>query len=1172
MSNSWTKEQSDAIFGKGGSILVSAAAGSGKTAVLVQRIIEMISNESNNINIDEILVVTFSNASSNEMKQRILNSINKLINDNPSNLHLIKQRQLLPNAKISTIHSFCLDIIRENFNILGLSPDLRISDDLKIENMKLNCIRDIIEQEYRKADKEFLDLVELISIKDDKNVEVTIVNLHKFIENIPFVDKWIFDKLSMYKDLEDISSTLWARNIYDYALEVFCFVKNLLEYAIDIMKEDDIISKAYMPAFLSDLENIKILTQYTLDKNWDGIYNLLNKDLFVKLGIIRKYDDIVKKQELKQIRDNVKSFINDLKQNFFSCNEQEFLDDIKYLCPIIEKLLNIVKVCYYNFNLKKIENNILSFSDLERMAFSLLIDSNYNKTKYADRMSNKYKEILIDEYQDTNEIQDIIFKCISKDERNLFMVGDVKQSIYKFRNAMPEIFIDKSSIYNVYNGIYFPAKIILDKNFRSRRCVTEFINHTFETIMSKELGEIDYDDSQKLVSTREFCHIDGVNPEIHLINSAEYNGKDKIRLEAAYIARKIRTMIDQKYMVDDSGIKRECTENDFCILLRSLDKNEDIYIKELNKLGIQSSSSNESNYLKTKEITLIINILKILDNPLQDIPLLSVLASKIFDIDIDDITNIRLNDGSKYLYYSLLDNLDCNFKIKQFIGIINELSKYSSISCISDLVQRIYDTLDIIPIFRVMEYGEKRVENLYLFLNYIRNYDKTNYSTLSEFINFIDNCIQNDINFKMGTKKIENTAGVKIISIHRSKGLEFPICILAGCSKKFNFSDLYPQVVYHNDLGCGLQIRDKKKFVSYYTVPYQSIRLKSRKELLSEEMRILYVAMSRAKEKLIFTMTSKNFDKKINMINLISKNKSSKISPFFISKLNNYADWILLAFINHTCMNKIKNLFNIKDYEMDTDIDLDIDVFYINNFVLYDDDKSIEIQRNSKSNDNILNYLDESLNYKYPHILSCNIPIKMSVTSLSKKKNKDKIKINKAPTFMLKNNITPAEKGSILHKFMQFADFSKAKQDLDKEIKRLVDLKYISKEKALTLNKYKINKFLSSKLVDKILFAKSVKREVKFRFKVSYNDIDKSYDSFDQIVVQGIVDCLIFDENGIIIVDYKTDFAKSENDLISVYKQQLLFYKKAVEQTFDMPVLKCVIYSLYLSKEIDLLL
>lgn len=1166
MERIWTSEQKDAIYAKGGSILVSAAAGSGKTAVLVQRIIESISNEKNNINIDELLVVTFSNAAADEIKHRIGDILSKLIKENPNNSHLAKQQKLMANSNISTIHSFCLNIIKENFNILSLSANVSVADATKLDQLKVSVLIKIIEDEYEKADKSFFSLVDTLSTKTDKALEIEIIKLHKFLEGIPFAHSWVREVLDFHKNTKSVSETIWAKNIYKYSSDLVWFLKNSIKNIIKLISKDEKLSKAYLKAFESDLINIEILIKYIDDMDWDKIHIFLKQDIFVKFGGLRNYQDENKKNLIKEARENTKYFLGYLKENLFFLDTFNILEDIKYLSLIFEKMFDIVLKFYDNFNEKKRENNFLSFSDLEHLTLKLLLDEKRNKTKYAQDISGRFKEIFIDEYQDTNEIQELIFCAISKCENNLFMVGDVKQSIYRFRQAMPKIFSNKMLKFSNYDSLKFPSKINLDKNFRSRVQVTEFINYIFSKIMTFDIGEIDYDESQKLICAGSFLDSDDVNPQIHILNLDNFSGDEKIKKEARYVAQKIKDMLDGGYIVEDNGIKRRCLPKDFCVLMRSIEGKQETYIDEFKKLDMSLNCNISVDFFKTKEGSLIINILKVIDNKLQDIPLLALLVSPIFDFSVDDVVKIRMNDKSKYLYDCLILNSD--EKVDKFISLIEIFSNYSIMNSVHDLVQTIYNKLDIIPIFGSMKQGALRVDNLHLFLNYLKTY---NYS-LSQFIKFVDNCVENEIELKLDSKDYIVENSITMMSIHRSKGLEYPICILSGLGKKFNFTDIYRSVLIDKDLGYSMQIRNIENYSIYSTLMHESIKLKQKKEILSEEMRILYVAMTRAKEKLIMIMTVKNFEKKLKSISSMLINK--ELSHFLVGKLSCYTDWILLSIFLHPSMSKIHKLFNINDFELETDINFGVDIFYVDNFEteLEIEGKNNKLKRKESYDINLVNSLRECLNYRYIYGDTSNILLKISVTDFLKNKKDESLEINKTPKFMLRDGITPAEKGSILHTFMQFADFKCAKQDLDKEISRLIDFKYISREKALTLNRGKIINFLESDIANMIIGSNLVEREVKFRFKVSVDEIygDNFSNCPDKIVVQGIADCLIFEDDGIVIIDYKTDFANNMEELKLTYRPQLLLYKRAVEETFGKDVKTCIIYSLYLSEATEI--
>lgn len=1146
--NTFTIQQQQAIDSRNGTLLVSAAAGSGKTRVLVERIIGRVLDQENPIDLDKLLVVTFTNMAAAEMKARISNAIYEKLQLEPNNNHLQHQLSILPTAKISTIHAFCLDTIKMNFHLLDLSPDVRIADQAEIDIIKSVAIKDILYSYYSDtANQSFSKLCEFVISKDDKPLIELVLKIHTFVRSLPFPEKWFEEKLELLENITNASETVWGQIVFDYAKQATKLGQVLISKALDEIQSDEKMKKAYLESYNHDSHFLSTLCNLLEKGNWDSVSSSLQFFEPIRLSQLRNYEDEEKKLYVSDLRDKTKKIIEELSELFLCSSNQEFLNDLELLKPVYKVLFDIVNEFSKKYQALKKEKNVIDFSDLEQFMLELLINKNGDNlsfTSLADELKDELDEIYIDEYQDTNHAQDMIFKAISKNEANLFMVGDIKQSIYRFRQAMPEIFIEKRNKYNSYDGKSYPAKIILGKNFRSKSDVTNTVNALFSMIMSTEVGEIEYNEDEQLISGKEFLDGSNTKTELHIINTTQ-TSDDKVVVEARYIANKINKMISDGFLINDKDKLRKCTYRDFAILLRSISKKSEIFINEFKKQGIDVWVDTLTGYFDSREISVMLNFIRILDNPLQDIPLASVMMSPLFDFSEDEISNIRLFDKNCSLYLAVVKaSKNNNQKAISFIDTLNEIRFLSTTVSITELIQKIYDQTDLISIVGTMSCPEQKKANLRLFLDYAKKYDNSGYNGLSGFVRFIDSIIEKGNDFESANIINENSNVVKLMSIHHSKGLEFPICIIGDLSKGFNKEDINRPIKIHHKLGLSMKIVDRNSFKSYHTIICQALKLQLEKEMLSEELRVLYVAMTRAKEKLILTMTDKDADKRLFKASVTIAN-NGKIVPFAVRKASGFGQWLLMAF----CSSNLVDITIHNDEQTDTQ----------------EIEKSISFSK--KSNLELKNEILDNINFVYQDDSKTKLPVKLSVTDLAKKNSTKLLEYN--PNLLVEKALTGAQRGQILHKFMQYADLKVAKQGLEGELNRLIEQRYLLPEEVEAINKTKLEKFLESSLAQRIIDADKVLKEFNFIDEIDAFEFVEKTNSDDKILIQGIADCLIFEGESITIIDYKTDFVPDMQQLKNRYYNQLKLYQKAIAKCFPEKSINCLIYSLGLNDQIE---
>ena len=1193
MATNWTTNQLQAINKKGRNILVAAAAGSGKTTVLVERIINKIINEK--IDIDKLLIVTFTNVAASEMRQRILEALYTKIDQNPENKDLQRQIVLLNKANISTIHSFCLEVIKNYFYEIGVSSNFRIGDSLELELLKQETLEEVFEELYEEKSEDFIKLLNTYSdYRNDEPLKELILKIYNYSQSMPFPEEWInenVEKFNLKDKLDfDFSKTLWGEILIEYFRdEVASCVNELNKTAKKIRGEAD-LDNCYL-ILLEDIKNLENILKY---KSWDDIFINLNNLEFEAWPRKTKNDGDLK-AECKEIRDNIKGRIKDLKEKIFISLSKEANEDLLEIYSLLKILEKIILEFSNKFKENKKEKNIIDFNDIEHFALKILVkkdeDGSYIPTDIAKIYKEKFAEIAIDEYQDSNLVQEYILNTISNNN-NIFMVGDVKQSIYKFRQARPELFLEKYDKYvlakDESNFCTENTKIQLFQNFRSRKNILDITNIIFDNIMSKKLGDIEYDEKEflncgaKYEKSPENTNIAG-KVELDIIDLSEENivGVDdpvdpeqeesdreileKTEIEAKFVAGRIKKLINSNYYIfDKKQGYRKITYKDIVILLRTTANTAPVYERELNKLEIPVFSDSSSNYFETEEIQVILAVLKIIDNPNSDIPLVTVLRSEIGGFTDNELVEIRLASKNTTYYEALceIENSKEASRLKEkvinFLKMLKDFRQSEEYLGLDELIWYIYESTNYYDIVNSKPNGEMKTANLKLLFEKAKDYEKASFKGLYNFINYIDKISKSSGD--AGAAKLigENDNVIRIMSIHKSKGLEFPVVFLCGTGKNFNTMDLKQNVLLHQDMGFGPKFIDYERKIKYDTLAKEAIKIKSQNEMLSEEMRLLYVALTRAKEKLIITGCDKDMQKSILQKGNVSK-ENNKLDIVSIRKSKSYLDWLELVYLN----NNLKDLLEVSLYNKDIEE---------NETVKKEAKDDIWNRKIEKSKIEGINNL---LNWKYKYLESTKIEGKASVTDIAKGKKKELKEITKKPKFLNeKVKLDRAEIGTLVHLVMQKLDFSKEynKEKIYDLIQNLIAKDIITENEAKYIDINKILEFTKSDLYKDLQNAKEVHKEKPFYIYISSKEIYKN-ETDENILVQGIIDLYYINKEGkVILVDYKTDYVEKakENELIDKYRGQLEIYKRALEQSLNKKVEAVYIYSVYLGKNICL--
>lgn len=1247
----WTDEQLSAIKTRNCNLLVAAAAGSGKTAVLVERIIRIITNKDNPVDIDKLLVVTFTNAAAAEMRERIAAAISKALDKEPTSKNLQKQLTLLNRANITTMHSFCLDVIKNNFHKIDLDPSFRIGDQTEGILIKDEVIETLFEEKYDQEDTEFTSLVEAFSTyKNDDNLKELIINMYNFIMSGPWPENWLKENAEAFniETMEKLNNSKWVLVLKNsIKVEIEGYIK-MLEKAIEIINLTDGL-EPYLETFSNELYSIKNAYN-SIDCGLDDIYSSLCSISFGRLKSIKKdkVSDENAQNTVKSIRDDIKKKISELINNTFSVTPEEMLINIKGAYPTIKKLTELVLEFGEKFSQKKKEKNILDFNDLEHLCLKILSDKDENgniiPSKTAIEFKNLFDEVLVDEYQDSNNVQETIIELVSrrKDEfPNVFMVGDVKQSIYRFRQAKPELFMEKYINYTLEESNN--RKIQLYKNFRSRKEVIDGVNYIFKEIMSETVGELEYTDEEALNLGASYENSEDENVilggpiEVNIIEkSIEESDLNKekldeedfeneeiegVNLEGKIVAKRIKELMTTtgnnvfKVLDKETGEYRPIKYKDIVILLRATKNWSESLLDELGQEGIPAYADTGSGYFESIEIRTIMSLLRVIDNPMQDVPVIAVLKSPIMGFSAEDLSIIRLKNKEKYFYENIADIAEGNIcdiseeLITRCKGFLEKLEIWRNKAIympIDEFIWYLYMDTAYYGYVGAMPNGVLRQANLKILFQRAKQFEQTSFKGLFNFINFINKLTKSSGD--MGSAKIlgENEDVVRIMSIHKSKGLEFPVVFLCGTGKQFNLMDLNKNILYHDELGFGPDFVDLEKRVSIGTIAKEAIKKKMKLETLSEEVRILYVACTRAKEKLIITGTVNNIQKSIEKWVSSASLDYNLILPSEILKGKSYLDWIGMSLCQHNDGKVLREKIAVSnEISKDDNSKWDIKLWKRSDIVVNNEDGKLEEEKEVKLSileeeydKDVYGEVDKRLSYKYPLKESTKLKSNISVSDLKKRnaefidqhvesinieevESKNKRTIITPKFLQEEKGLTAAEKGTAVHFVMKKIDLDKVSSihEIKDQIQYLYENDFILEEEMKAVNPSKILNFFKSDLGKMMTElhkeGKKIYRELPFYTEISSVNIDNTlseeYEN-EKVRLQGIIDCF-FEYNGeSILLDYKTDYVSKDNEaeLQKKYIKQLDYYSDAVFKITGKKVSKRYLYSFYLEKVIEI--
>ena len=1289
MAVKWTKEQEQVIELRNRNILVSAAAGSGKTAVLVQRILGKVMDPEHPVDIDRLLIMTFTRAAAGEMRERIANALEDALGENPENEHLQRQTTLIHTAQITTIDGFCAYVIRNYFHLIGLDPGYRTGEEGELKLLQEDVMKELLEAYYAKDQEKYKYFIECYATgKSDEGIRDLIYSLYHAAMSNPYPDEWMEKCIDSYKntDIESIKASEWMKLLWKNVLADLEQAKGLAEEARKLCFSPG-GPYLYDDAISSDLLLIRDAQEKALTGDFDGTRAVLGSPAFARLSTKKPkepVDDLLKEQ-VKALRENEKDILKDLGSRYFTVGEEELPLLLECCREPVEMLVELTREFIRLYGEKKREKNILDFTDMEHFALEILMErvedegeAGYRMSQAARELSMKYDEVMVDEYQDSNLVQEMITTCVSgwaKKSKNIFMVGDVKQSIYRFRLARPELFMEKYKKYTLTDS--GEQRIDLHKNFRSRSQVLSCANFIFRQIMGEDLGGIAYDEAAALYPGAVFpegARDEFLSTEVLLVekDSEELEdlmeGQDARELEALAISHRIQEMVGKEKILDkETGEYRPVRYGDIVILLRTASGWSETFTDVLSAHGIPVYAASKTGYFSALEVVTVLNYLQVCDNPLQDIPLAGVLRSPLAGCTTQELAVIREEDPEGMLYESVLhflgeeetnsadevqeavtgvgfneeipweeeyqtdlfdwerlqqeeaarekekrrklispeDRDALQKKLRGFISLLNEMRDLAVYTPVHELILEILRRTGYGNYAKALPNGAQRSANLAMLVEKAMDYEKTSYRGLFNFVRYIEHLQKYEVDYGEVNLSGAGEGSVEIMTIHKSKGLEFPVVILAGMGKQFNFQDLNAKLLIHPDYGLGADaiLPDRRMVVS--TLNKQVIRRQLLEESLGEEIRVLYVALTRAKEKMILTGAVSNLDKELISLSHFRENQTELLPAETRLKGKNYLDYVLPALARHRCMDSL--------YEK-------IGLFPTKENPLYEDPAQFQVKRitaqmlteaevvdqaTGQMEENLLEdwdsekvmdpgireELDKRFGFVYPYEYRRDIPVKVTVSDLKKKSYHEDEEIEEAvyfepdivplvPRFIeekteAEEEFTGAARGTAYHRVMECLEYGKTdtSQNLKEQIEELVQNQKLSEVEAKCVRVSDIRGFVECDLGQRMKAAAlkgRLFREQPFVISRSAAEIDESWDESERVLVQGIIDAYFLEDEEIVLVDYKTDYVRrgEEKKLIERYHTQLEDYGQALERMTRRRVKEKYIYSFALKKAI----
>ena len=1186
MAEKLTNEQQAAVDSRERSLLVSAAAGSGKTKVLVERLFSYVEREG--ANLDDFLIITYTRAAASELRGKIAKALTERMERDPGNYHLRQQMLRVYRADIKTVDAFCTALLRENCHLLGedarghaLRPDFRVLDENEAQVLRERVLARTLDDFYDCLTPGGTLLADTLGAgRDDSALEDLVLELHAKLQAQPYEDKWLEAQRAFWRTVPDkIEDTPYGKILLNEVRRKARHCKNLLQRAAQEMCANDALNQKYAPAFLDASYQLEALEGKTAE-GWDAARGVTIA--FPRLAAVKDSDGGEMKARMKSLWDNCKETVKGFAE-IFSASSDEAVEDLRTMASAMLALIDLTADFSRQYNEEKRRRNSADFSDQEHEAIRLLIGEDGAPTELARIVSARYREIMVDEYQDTNEVQNRIFDAISCKGENLFTVGDVKQSIYRFRLADPRIFLQH---YNTWPPLedaeeHDSAKLLLSRNFRSRKEVLDATNFIFCNILSEEMGELDYGADEMLRLGANYVESSACGAEFHLLDLPTQTGEQRVRAseaEAAFVADYISNMLTSEFLIQDDKTKelRPVCEEDIVILMRSPSTRLLDYRRALESRGLHCAAESDGGFYETMEVAVTFALLEILDNPRQDVPLISVLRSPLFGFTPDRLAELRAKTPGGDFYDALA--ADGDEDSARFLALLCELRESAQTLTLTELVAALYERCHIPAVFGAMRGGAARRENLRAFFSLAEEFERGGGRGLFAFVRHLREQLES------GEPPVPQTThaaqGVRIMSIHKSKGLEFPVVILADLARPFSRMDFQSSVLVHPEYGLGPVCVDTKRSIKYPTAARLALERQLRREAKAEELRVLYVAMTRAKEKLVMVCARAGAAKHLADLCAVT---SCPVRPETVEEQKCMADWILLSLLCRPEAAPLRELAGADAAAvMGSDAPWRVEVH--NGYDFVPTERAAEERAEETAPELPLD--TAALEWRYPYEPETTLSAKLTATQLKGRALDEEIAENAPLPPRLRSlakprflegaaALTPAEQGTAMHAALQFLDFSTPAEEgaVRAAVKSMEERRLLTPEQARAVDAAALTRFLQSPLCARIRAAgERARREYRFSLLESAARFVPEASAGDEILLQGVVDCFFEEDGTLVVVDFKTDRVAPDAlaERAEHYRPQLEAYSLALAQVIGKPVKEKILYFLRRGEQIIL--
>ena len=1188
MAEKLTNEQQSAVDSRERSLLVSAAAGSGKTKVLVERLFSYVEREG--ANLDDFLIITYTRAAASELRGKIAKALNERMERDPGNYHLRQQMLRVYRADIKTVDAFCTSLLRENCHLLGedarghaLRPDFRVLDENEAEVLRGRVLARTLEDFYDHLTSGGTLLADTLGAgRNDSALENLVLELHAKLQAQPYEDKWLDAQRAFWRAVpEKIEDTPYGKILLNEVGRKARHCKSLLQRAAQEMCANDALNQKYAPAFLDASYQLETL-EGKIAQGWDAARGVTIA--FPRLAAVKDSDGGEMKARMKGLWDNCKETVKEFAE-LFAASSDEAVEDLRTMAPAMLALIDLTADFSRRYNEEKRRRNAADFSDQEHEAIRLLVAENGEPTELAALVSTRYREIMVDEYQDTNEVQNRIFDAISCKGENLFTVGDVKQSIYRFRLADPRIFLQH---YNTWPPLaaadeHESAKLLLSRNFRSRKEVLDATNFVFRNVLSREMGELDYGEDEMLRPGASYAESSVCGAEFHLLDLQTQTGEHRVRAseaEAAFVADYIRKMLSSKFPVQDDKTRelRPVREEDIVILMRSPSTRLLDYRRALESRGICCAADAGEDFFASMEIAVLFSFLQVIDNPRQDVPLIAVLRSPLFGFVPDELAALRSQQRTGDFYDALLLSEDGHSKA--FLAVLQSLRDSAAHLSVRELLSEIYRKCNVLGVFGAMHRGAERKENLLAFLELSEDFARAGRQGLFDFVRTLREQLASGEAAAMQTTHA--SSGVRIMSIHKSKGLEFPVVILSDLARRFSNMDFQSSVLVHPQLGLGPVCVDARRHIQYPTIARQALERTLRREAKAEELRVLYVAMTRAKEKLVMVHTQANAGGRVADLMALS---DCPVLPEAVDSGKCMGDWIMLPLLQRSEAGALR-AFAGQNSEGRFFTEETPWTVCVHDGLQF----AAPVQQSDAAAEERAPQREElpadfaALSYRYPYAEQTAFPAKLTATQLKGRAIDEEISENTTlpprlrnlckPKFLAgKTALTGAERGTALHLVMQDLGFfcEPNEQSVRAQIEAMREQRKLTDEQANAVDVHAIVRFLRSDLAARIRKSKQVEREYRFSLLRPVRDFS-SLDADDSVLLQGVVDCFFEEDGELVVVDFKTDHVSRAqlDERAEHYRPQLEAYSMALTRVMGKKVKEKVLYFFSAGEEVRL--